>query len=250
MAGMFGRVINYLANEVRRPIPPHSQSPRSALANGAAPLRLLPAAPRLLRLSPPLPRLIIRRRSQVATKALVNNKTFQRFALKTVQNSQKVAKAVGEKTSQVKNSSVRCLAFSLSPLRAAWGNAHGGGAGADDPGQGDRDQGGAARDGGLGEGRPEQDGHEEVTELHERRGRVAGSCPTRQPLCRQKARSRCVCEHAIVCAVAAPVSAPAATLNRARAAGSAHAEAITGHRPVGIAVDVAEVGREPQRARR
>ena len=54
----------------------------------------------------------------MATKALVNNKTFQRFALKTVQNSQKVAKAVGEKTSQVKNSSVRCLAFSLSPLRA------------------------------------------------------------------------------------------------------------------------------------
>lgn len=180
----------------------------------------------------------------------MNNKTFQRFALKTVQNSQKVAKAVGEKTSQVKNSSVRCLAFSLSPLRTAWGNAYRGGAGADDPGQGDRDQGGAARDGGLGEGRPEQDRHEEVTELHERRGRVAGSCPTRQPLCRQKARSRCVCEHAIVCAVAAPVSAPAATLNRARAAGSAHAEAVARHGPVGVAMHVAEVGREPQRARR
>ena len=55
----------------------------------------------------------------MATKALVNNKTFQRFALKTVQNSQKVAKAVGEKTSQVKNSSVRCLAFSLSQERDA-----------------------------------------------------------------------------------------------------------------------------------
>ena len=249
MAGMFGRVINWLANEVcRRSLAPHVF--RAPLHSTTAPLAsFLPAAP-LLRLSPPLPRLSIRRRSQVATKALVNNKTFQRFALKTVQNSQKVAKAVGEKTSQVKNSSVRCLAFSLSPLRTAWGNAYRGGAGADDPGQGDRDQGGAARDGGLGEGRPEQDRHEEVTELHERRGRVAGSCPTRQPLCRQKARSRCVCEHAIVCAVAAPVSAPAATLNRARAAGSAHAEAVARHGPVGVAMHVAEVGREPQRARR